>query len=147
MKDQLTRKSLEDGTEVKLYRNLRTKTNSVMVNVPNFYGKKRWIVIGYIDEIRIDNAQFIVGEKTRQKVIKEKKKYVHAFVKGNWRSSWKLSGDQEQVYYNPFKSGNFHVTDYYGGKAIDPNWKGIVYFSKDSQTNELTVWKQDKEVA
>ena len=121
MKDQLQRTSLKDGTEVKIYRNLSKKTNSVMINVPNFFGQKRWIVVGYIDEIRLDNAQFIVGEKTRQKVIREKKKYVHAFVKGNWRSSWKLSGDHEQVYYNPYQSGNFHVTKNYGGYAISPD--------------------------
>ena len=137
MKDQLQKTSLKDGTEVKIYRNLSKKTNSVMINVPNFFGQKRWIVVGYIDEIRLDNAQFIVGEKTRQKVIREQKKYVHAFVKGNWRSSWKLSGDHEQVYYNPYKSGNFHVTEYYGGSAISPDWRGTVYFNKD-----LEVWKQ-----
>ena len=137
MKDQLQKTSLKDGTEVKIYRNLSKKTNSVMINVPNFFGQKRWIVVGYIDEIRLDNAQFIVGEKTRQKVIREQKKYVHAFVKGNWRSSWKLSGDHEQVYYNPYECGYFCTTKKYGGFLISPNWRGTVYFNKD-----LEVWKQ-----
>ena len=40
MKDQLQRTSLKDGTEVKIYRNLSKKTNSVMINVPNFFGQK-----------------------------------------------------------------------------------------------------------
>ena len=149
MKDYLNKKSLGDGTEVRMFRNLTKDTNSVQMYVPNSEGKKRWITVGYIDMIRLDNAQFIVHEKTRQKVVAEKKKYVHAFVKGNWRSSWTLgkghsrSSDVDQVTYNPYKNKYFKTTDWYGGDDILPSWKGTVYFGKETTTDgRLTLWKE-----
>ena len=55
MKDYLNKKSLGDGTEVRMFRNLTKDTNSVQMYVPNSEGKKRWITVGYIDMIRLDN--------------------------------------------------------------------------------------------
>ena len=148
-KDYLNSKSLADGTEVKMFRNITKDTNSVQMYVPNSEGKKRWITVGYINEARLDNAQFIVQEKTRQKVVAEKKKYVHAFVKGNWRSSWTLgkghsrSSDVDQVTYNPYKNKYFKTTDWYGGEDILPSWRGTVYFGKETTTDgRLTLWKE-----
>ena len=148
-KDYLEKTSIADGTEVRMFRNLKSYTNSVQMNIPNCEGKKRWITVGYIDMIRLDNAQFIVHEKTRQKVVAEKKKYVHAFVKGNWRSSWTLgkghsrSSDVDQVTYNPYKNKYFKTTDWYGGDDILPSWKGTVYFGKETTTDgRLTLWKE-----
>ena len=79
IKPILTKTSITDGTEVRMFRNLKSYTNSVQMRLPNAEGKNRWITVGYIDEIRLDDAQFIVHEKTRQKVVAEGKKYVHAF--------------------------------------------------------------------
>ena len=148
-KDYLNSKSLADGTEVKMFRNITKDTNSVQMYVPNSEGKKRWITVGYINEARLDNAQFIVQEKTRQKVIAEKKKYVHAFVKGKWRSSWTFGQghsrnyDVDQVSYNPYGSGYFKTLDWYGGDDILPDWRGTVYFGKESTPDgTLTVWKE-----
>ena len=149
MKDYLNKKSLADGTEVRMFRNLRSYTNSVQMNIPNCEGKKRWITVGYIDIARLDDAQFIVHEKTRQKVVAENKKYVHAFVKGKWRSSWTLGQghsrnyDVDQVEYNPKENELFKVTDWYGGKEISPDWRGVVYFGKETTTDgTLTLWKE-----
>ena len=158
-KDYLNSKSLADGTEVKMCRNITKNTNSVQMYVPNSEGKKRWITVGYINEARLDNAQFIVQEKTRQKVIAEKKKYVHAFVKGKWRSAWTFGQghsrnyDVDQVTYNPYKNKYFKTTDWYGGDDILPSWRGTVYFGKETSDTKvsptvtvkkgtLTVWKE-----
>ena len=148
-KDYLNSKSIADGTKVRLYRNLTRYTNSVQMWIKNSKGVGRWIVVGYIDTARVDNAKFTVGEKTRQKCIREKKKYVHAYVVGNWRSSWTLgqghskSSDVDQVTYNPYKNKYFKTTDWYGGDDILPNWRGTVYFGKETTTDgTLTVWKE-----
>tara|TARA_A100000172_G_scaffold50522_1_gene31767 strand:+ start:228 stop:887 length:660 start_codon:yes stop_codon:yes gene_type:complete len=142
-KDYLEKTSIADGTEVRMFRNLRSYTNSIQMNIPNCEGKKRWITVGYIDMARLDDAQFIVHEKTRQKVVAENKKYVHAFVKGKWRSSWTLCGDHDQVEYNPKENKLFKVTDWYGGKEISPDWRGVVYFGKEESTDgTLTLWKE-----
>lgn len=149
-KDYLNSKSLADGTEVRMFRNLRSYTNSVQMYLPNCEGKKRWIVVGYIDKARLDDAQFIVQEKTRQKVIAENKvNYAHAFVKGKWRSSWTFGQghsrnfDIDEVSYNPYGSGYFKTLDWYGGDDILPDWRGTVYFGKDSTPDgTLTLWKE-----
>ena len=49
MKDYLNKKSLGDGTEVRMFRHIPKNTNSVQMYVPNSEGKKRWITVGYID--------------------------------------------------------------------------------------------------
>ena len=158
-KDYLNSKSLADGTVVRMFRHIPKNTNSVQIYVPNSEGKKRWITVGYINEARLDDAQFIVHEKTRQKVKAEKKKYVHAFVKGKWRSSWTLgqghsrNSEVVQVTYNPFKSKYFRTTEWYGGDAIVPEWRGTVYFGQEKsdtivspeltvKKGTLTVWKE-----
>ena len=149
-KDYLNSKSLADGTEVRMFRNLRSYTNSVQMYLPNCEGKKGWIVVGYIDKARLDDAQFIVQEKTRQKVIAENKvNYAHAFVKGKWRSSWTFGQghsrnfDIDEVSYNPYGSGYFKTLDWYGGDDILPDWRGTVYFGKDSTPDgTLTLWKE-----
>ena len=149
-KDYLNSKSLADGTEVRMFRNLRSYTNSVQMYLPNCEGKKRWIVVGYIDKARLDDAQFIVQEKTRQKVIAENKvNYAHAFVKGKWRSSWTFGQghsrnfDIDEVSYNPYGSGYFKTLDWYGGDDILPDWRGTVYFGKETTTDgTLTLWKE-----
>ena len=149
-KDYLNSKSLADGTEVRMFRNLRSYTNSVQMYLPNCEGKKRWIVVGYIDKARLDDAQFIVQEKTRQKVIAENKvNYAHAFVKGKWRSSWTFGQghsrnfDIDEVSYNPYGSGYFKTLDWYGGDDILPDWRGTVYFGKETTTDgRLTLWKE-----
>ena len=149
-KDYLEKTSIADGTEVRMFRNLRSYTNSVQMYLPNCEGKKRWIVVGYIDKARLDDAQFIVQEKTRQKVIAENKvNYAHAFVKGKWRSSWTFGQghsrnfDIDEVSYNPYGSGYFKTLDWYGGDDILPDWRGTVYFGKDSTPDgTLTLWKE-----
>ena len=142
-KPKLTKTSITDGTEVRMFRNLKSYTNSVQMRLPNAEGKNRWITVGYIDMIRLDDAQFIVHEKTRQKVAAEGKKYVHAFVKGKWRTNWTLCGDHDLVEYNPKENKLFKVTELYGGKDIQPDWRWTVYFGKETTTDgTLTLWKE-----
>ena len=148
-KPKLTKTSITDGTEVRMFRNLKSYTNSVQMRLPNAEGKNRWITVGYIDMIRLDDAQFIVHEKTRQKVAAEGKKYVHAFVKGKWRTNWTLGQghsrnyDTDLVEYNPKENKLFKVTEWYGGKDIQPDWRGTVYFGKETTTDgTLTLWKE-----
>ena len=50
--------------KVKVYKNLTKDTWSIQ----DYKTRK---VIGYSENIRLENAQFVVSEKTRQRVIKE----------------------------------------------------------------------------
>ena len=61
------------GIKVDVYYNLHKKTFSIRCN-----GK----VIAHRDKVTIKNPQYIVGEKGKQRVRREKSKNVHAFVRG-----------------------------------------------------------------
>ncbi len=45
-KDYLEKTSIADGTEVRMFRNLRSYTNSVQMNIPNCEGKKDGLQLG-----------------------------------------------------------------------------------------------------
>lgn len=64
--------SLDLTKTVDVYKNLHTKTWSV----------RQGRVVAYTPTILIREAKFVVGEKGRQRVLRERKKYVHAFVRG-----------------------------------------------------------------
>ena len=90
-----------------IYRNLTRGGFSV-----KYKGK----VISHCSSILAYNTDFRVNELSRQRVIKEKKKYVHAFVACD---SWEeitppLIGRELEwieVRYNPFKNNSFVILD------------------------------------
>lgn len=67
------------NTLVRVYRNL---------NKPEFYsilartGKNKGKVVGYAKSVRLTHAKTVVSEKSRQRVINEGRKNVHAFCEG-----------------------------------------------------------------
>lgn len=95
---------------------------------PRVYGR----ILRYEDTILMNECRAVVREGGRQRVIREKRKNVHAWVTGelfcvglgrppNWTSI---------VTYNPYRAGHFH-----------PVWRtdepleelGVVFFSKDGK--------------
>ena len=60
---------------VQVYRNLHNRLLSIQ-------DAKTGLVIGHATTVDLKDATFIVREAGRQRVLKEKKKNVHAFVKG-----------------------------------------------------------------
>ena len=129
--------------KVKVYKNLTRNTWSIQ----DYKTRK---VIGYSDNIRLEDAQFVVSEKTRQRVIKEGKKYVHAFVVGNMVKNWTLTESFEQVRYNPYLFDYFFTEPFFdlGGKKhgkyqpVSRDWKGTVHLFRDSGSNRLTVKRE-----
>ena len=117
---------------VKVYKNLTRNTWSIQ-------DAKTRKVIGYSENIRLKDAKFVVSEKSRQRVIKEGKKYVHAFVVGELVDEWILKESFETVRYNPYISGSFFTDP---SQPVSTDWRGIVHLFRDSQSNKLTVRKE-----
>lgn len=78
------------------------------------HGKKRWPV-EHIYKAYIENASFIVRQSGREKVLKEKVKNVHAFIKVN-PDEGKIDLDQDMniydkkgtyIKYNPYLYDSF----------------------------------------
>ena len=95
--------------EVRVYRNLHRAMWSIQVRVPG----KGWRVAFHATEVVLGSATFEVNEAGRQKVLRERKKNVHAFVRGRVVSFCYPGGMtahfSRPVTYNPFKAPTFVV--------------------------------------
>lgn len=92
---------LNPQRKVKVYFNLHKQTFSI---------EQDGLVIGYSDVVRLVNVTYHVSEKGRQKVLREKRKNVHATVRGYVLAF--TAGDEETpAYYNPYKVATFVQPD------------------------------------
>lgn len=68
-------------------------------------------VIGYADRIIIRNARFIVSQCGRTRVLRDRRKNVHAFVQGEyWSELQRLrleDAKYREAYYNPYRTVTF----------------------------------------
>jgi hypothetical protein len=97
-----TRYKIDHSKPVKVYRNLHKGCWSI---------KQNGLVKAHSDEINLFDCEFLVNEKDRQKVIKQKRKNVHAFVKGYiWNTPMDLI---KQVSYNPYVRDSFYDREDY----------------------------------
>jgi len=98
---------IDKSKPLKVYWNLHRKCYSVQQN---------GLVVGHTDRIELCDVTFKVSEAGRQRVLKERKKNVHAFVTG-----YLYDGKEEPNYntrrfpneihivYNPYKYDSFRV--------------------------------------
>ena len=67
----------------------------------------------HTEALELDNVKFVVQPAGREKVLKEKRKNVHAFVRGNYKCSGKNARLSnwlwKRVRYNPYKFKTFMV--------------------------------------
>ena len=111
---------------VGVYYNLHKKCLSVKSLEGPSYGK----VIHHRKSVKIKSAMFVVNEAGRKKVIKEKKKNVHAYVRGfivNSFSKKKLK--QVRVTYNPYKYNTF----------IEIQTQNPIYSAKYVEINDTNI--------
>jgi len=92
--------------QIRVYYNLHKKLFSVQEKVNG-----SWKVVEHTNEIFIRNATFKVSEAGRQRVLKKKKKNVHAFIIGErFPFIPKSFVYRDEVSYNPYKGPNFMIT-------------------------------------
>ena len=94
----------EPQEEVRVYFNLHKKVYSVQKKVNG-----QWKLSHHTEQINLKNVTFKVYEKGRERVIKEQKKYVHAFVIGTITDEERET--TRQVTYNPYKYQSFVTKD------------------------------------
>lgn len=89
--------------KVFIYFNLHRKCWSVKALEGNNKGR----VISHVNEFALINATFKVSETGRQRVLREKRKNVHAGIVGTlWNHSPSVSYSKK-VSYNPYKANTF----------------------------------------
>ena len=92
---------IDPDKKIEVYFNLHKKTWSVRQS-----GK----VIGHTDYIQVKAPQFVVSQKGNERVRREKKKNVHAFVRGYVESRLPVFPSKMRfVTYNPYKNSSFVV--------------------------------------
>ncbi|MGI2295624.1 hypothetical protein [Paenibacillus sp. GXUN7292] len=95
-------KSLVEGQRVKVYRNL---------NKPEYFSicdLKTGIVVAYAKSVVLSGIEkFHVSEKARQRVLKDKRRNVHAWVVGCFSGTTLPDPDMKIAYYNPYRTSNF----------------------------------------
>lgn len=97
-------RTLEVGQVVKVYFNLHTHQFSVKDH-------KSGKVVAHGNNIILKNPTFKVSEAGRQRVLREQRKNVHAYVIGTYAGEneiQQLEQDfMQQAYYNPYKLSTF----------------------------------------
>lgn len=103
---------------VEVYFNLHKRMFSVRARE----GENKGRVIHHLPECAVQNAQFVVSEAGRQRVLHEGRKNVHAYVRGELiedsgdyiKTMAKLANDAgtlRTVKYNPYMYNSFVETD------------------------------------
>ena len=93
--------------KVKVYYNLHKNCYSIVSLEKENYGK----VIKHSNCVPLFDAQFKVSEKGRQRVLREQKKNVHAYVVGTWVSEFVPRLPIKLATYNPYKYSSFVDAD------------------------------------
>lgn len=90
---------------VRVYRNLHKNVWSVQ----HYITGTGWRLFDHYDEVKLENVYFHVSPAGRKRVLREKKKNVHAYAQGTKVSSFDAeeTHDPFKIWYNPYKSGYF----------------------------------------
>lgn len=100
--------------KVRCYYNLHKNLLSVQEKVNN-----RWKVVKHVQEIALRNVQFKVSAAGRERVLRERRKNVHAFVEGEEIPFVPKSFCyHDEISYNPYKHETFVVSNHYN-KPVD----------------------------
>jgi hypothetical protein len=95
---------LVSGMKVRVYRNLHKKCLSVQAKVNG-----AWKVIDHVDQITLVDVSFKVSQAGRDRVLREKRKNVHAYVCGTV-ATFPIALQGRKVSYNPYKADTFTET-------------------------------------
>lgn len=87
----------------------------------NFSVRQGGKVVAHVSKIALMDCRFLVGKKGRERVLREKRKNVHAGISGYYIEELFIPGmlealASESVYYDPYKAEQFAIkgtTDQY----------------------------------
>ena len=125
-------RTIDPSIKIFVYQNLHKKMWSI---------KQTGLVVAHADSLFMREAKFTVSEVGRQRVIKEKKKNVHAGIVGYLAASIELKAthNHSSVGYNPYLAGVFYDRSYGPIKAIiNADWVDLDINRNDKV---LAIWE------
>jgi hypothetical protein len=90
-----------DGMRVDVYWNIAKRCFSVRSRERDTRG----LVIAHVNSMSLIDVSFIVSESGRQRVLRQKRKNVHAYLRGTWSNSPAMTG--LPCSYNPYRNSTF----------------------------------------
>ena len=116
---------------VRVYRNLKFGRNTTPLY--SVMDKATGRVIERRERVLLANAKFIVREGGRQRVLREGRKNVHAFVEGDLVDERGIFGQDEhgkdfpmRVTYNPYKAATFVTDGVLAGVPVLTAWGVLI---------------------
>jgi hypothetical protein len=99
------------GQRVEVYRNLKFKDRVVY----SIRDVKTGLVLGHASTLLLSRCKFVVNQKGRERVIKEKRKNVHAWIQGSMgivhAGDDRIFSTGRKVCYNPYTNSHFELAD------------------------------------
>jgi hypothetical protein len=103
-------RTIAEGQRVAVYYNLHKHCYSIK-------DKRTGLVIAHADKVTLSGVQFKVSQAGRARVLREKRKNVHATIEGNYTSQAPAMDKLAPAYYNPYTCSSF--IDKGTGKPLD----------------------------
>ena len=119
---------MEHLLKVRVHRNIRTGTWSIQTKT-----FKGWRVRGHATSVELLDADCHVSDAGRARVLREKRKNVHAYIEGliDLRNMDAFPyGNAERISYNPYRAGTFTTSDgepVTGARCVRLNPNASVY--------------------
>jgi hypothetical protein len=105
--------------KVRVYRNLHRK----MYSIQTYIKGKGWRVTGHAESVTLANANFVVNDAGRERVRREKRKNVHAYVIGTLTTlpdPYSFQDCANRVSYDPYEMDSFEMDN---GRDWEPVYK------------------------
>ena len=126
---------MSNTDRIRVYYNLHRKCFSIQ-------DYQTGLVTEHTDKLFMTNAMFVVRKSGNERVKKEGKKNVHAFVNGIRQPKWQNTDhcNNYEVKYNPYTMDFFHykrvMLEFNAWLPIDRHWIGNVWlFMHDNKPN------------
>lgn len=91
-------RAINPSFKVRVHRNLHNGMYSVV---------QHGLVVAHASHIVLSDCEFVVNESGRQRVIRDKRKNVHAFVVGYLAVNQNVQSLWTHISYNPYKGASF----------------------------------------
>lgn len=99
--------------KVDAYLNLHKDCVSIRSRETEDYGK----VVAHRQKVHVADAEFVVQPSGRERAREQGVKNVHAFVRGEWDDSGKVTVADAKVDYDPFGVGEFYEKE--SGRVVE----------------------------
>ncbi len=94
---------------MEVYRNLKFKDQIVY----SIRDKRTGLVLGHASNLLLSRCRFVVNQAGRERVLREKKKNVHAWIEGSYSiihaGDDRIFSDGTPICYNPYTNSHFEI--------------------------------------